>query len=243
MQQIAAFQKEPKQQPGQSVQAYGLECKKFYNRLAKIVPDPAKRWEMLMSAAVMRGARQSLQPAVQKFAEEAAQIASRKGLMPDFNLNTVLLYLQQAQDANRFSQLQGSMSSSRIGPRLKAFQAVDEDTEGSPDIDQTELIQQANLADVDENGLQEMVGLCNHDLDIDAFLTLAGVICYWCGMRGHVVKDCSTKCPDCGALPSKIPGQKSQHKPQCTMKTFAQNRINSRGSKGSSSKANSFKPD
>ena len=147
--------------------------------------------------------------------------------MPDFDLNTVLLYLQQAQDANRFSQSQGNMSSSRIGPRLKAFQAVDEDMENSSDIDQIELIQQANLADVDENGLQEMVGLCNPDQDIDALLTLAGVICYWCGLRGHVVRECSTKCPECGALPSKIPGQKSQHKPQCSMKTFTQNRVNS----------------
>ena len=183
MAQITAFQKEPRQQPGQSVQAYGLECKKFYNRLARIAPDPAKRWQMLMSSAVMRGARQSLQPAVQKFAEEAAQIAARRGTMPDFDLNTVLLYLQQAQDANRFSQSQGSMSSSRIGPRLKAFQAVDEDMENSSDIDQIELIQQANLADVDENGLQEMVGLCTPDQDIDALLTLAGVICFWCGLR------------------------------------------------------------
>ena len=31
MAQITAFQKEPRQQPGQSVQAYGLECKKFYD--------------------------------------------------------------------------------------------------------------------------------------------------------------------------------------------------------------------
>ena len=163
--------------------------------------------------------------------------------MPDFDLNTVLLYFQQAQDANRFSQSQGSMSSSRIGPRLKAFQAVDEDMENSSDIDQIELIQQANLADVDENGLQEMVGLCNPDQDIDALLTLAGVICYWCGLRGHVVRECSTKCPDCGALPSKVPGQKSQHKPQCSMKTFTQNRVNSRGSKSPSGKPNTSKSD
>ena len=36
---ITAFRSEPKQNPGQSVRSYILGCRKFYNRLIKLIPD------------------------------------------------------------------------------------------------------------------------------------------------------------------------------------------------------------
>ena len=189
---ITAFQKEPKQHPGQSVQSYILECKKFYGRLATIASDPKKRWEMLMASAVMRGVRPNLKGAVERFSEECALISAQKGIMPEFNMNTVQQYLQQAQDAQRFNDAQEAGSSRRM-PGLKAFNA-NEDCDS--DDEQPVPTSQANLADINENQLQEMIGTCSPDV-ADALLAMAGVICYWCGKQGHVVKECTTKCPDC----------------------------------------------
>ena len=223
---ITAFQQEPKQHPGQSVQSYILECQKFYGRLSTIASDPKKRWEMLMASAVMRGVRPNLKGAVERFSEECALISAQKGIMPEFNMNTVQQYLQQAQDAQRFNDAQEAGSSRRM-PGLKAFNASED---CGTDDEQPDPPSQANLADINENQLQEMIGTCSPDV-ADALLAMAGVICYWCGKQGHVVKECTTKCPDCGASPSTLPGTRSEHKPGCSQATFIKNKQDSRGSR------------
>ena len=114
---ITAFRNEPRQNSGQSVRAYVLGCTKFYNRLQKMIPDPEKRWETLISASVMRGVSHQLRAAVAKLAEEAAQIAAQRGVVPNFDLNTVERYLQQAQDAHRFNQSQAGGNPRSYRPR------------------------------------------------------------------------------------------------------------------------------
>ena len=216
---ITAFRSEPKQNPGQSVRSYILGCRKFYNRLIKLIPDANQRWETLISASVMRGVHPQLRTAVEKFTEEASLLAAQRGIVPKFDLSTVERYLQQAQDANRFNQGQENSSSRQYRP--KAFLAHEED-----DPDMPELADEADLAD-DETNLQDLADSCP-PAAADALLVLVGAMCYWCGKKGHIVKDCRTKCPDCGAMPDTAPGAKSAHRPNCPQTTFLKNKAESR---------------